>query len=472
MNWKQLLSAKRTKALWGEKSSTMISGDPRSEFDRDFGRAVFSTPVRRLQDKAQVFPLEEHDAVRTRLTHSLEVSSVARSLGEAAERIAMKRGEIENNQVGSIPTIAATCGLIHDLGNPPFGHAGELAISDWFRKQERLDPALFDEFESKDLAVKPMDTQFAKDFLNFEGNAQTLRLIARLQVLADDYGLNLTCGTLSASSKYVARSDTINRSNQARKKHGFFASENELVSRMRQEVGTEDARNPIAFLVEASDDIVYSTVDLEDGIKKHCMGWDLLEEELLKKCGSECLKRSLSKAKEKIEPAGLTGQSRDEAMAIGFRTFAIPEMVAATIRTFDAEYDAIMAGEYAHEILYKSEAGGLAETCKDIARERVYVSSEVLKREIMGREIIFDLLDLYWEAAQAFDSGKDLKGFSKKIYDQISSNYRRIFQGNMLNSGAQGGPPAQYFRMQLITDQVSGMTDSFAVKLHRELKNG
>lgn len=267
MNWNQLLSSRRVKGLRGEKSSTILEGDPRTEFDRDYGRTVFSTPVRRLQDKAQVFPLEEHDAVRTRLTHSLEVSSVARSLGEAAERQAVKR-EGSGTKAVCIPTIAATCGLIHDLGNPPFGHAGELAIADWFRKREKEDPALFADFDPKDGKAKANETQFAKDFLNFEGNAQTQRLLSRLQVLADDYGLNLTCGTLSASCKYVAASNAIDSSIQAKKKHGYFASENDLMSKLRDEVGTADARNPITFLVEAADDIVYSTVDLEDGVKK------------------------------------------------------------------------------------------------------------------------------------------------------------------------------------------------------------
>jgi dGTPase len=470
MNWNQLLSIKRVKALWGEKSSTIIEGDPRSEFDRDFGRTVFSTPVRRLQDKAQVFPLEEHDAVRTRLTHSLEVSSVARSLGEAAERLALKKGGLSSTQSGCIQTIAATCGLIHDLGNPPFGHAGELAIADWFDKQERDDPKLFDDFDPKDGKRKARDTQFARDFLSFEGNAQTQRLLSRLQVLADDYGLNLTCGTLSASCKYVASSDSTDQSIQAKKKHGFFASENDLISRIRNEVGTGDARNPITFLVEASDDIVYSTIDLEDGIKKRCISWEFLEDELRKRCRSECLDRSLSKAKDKIDPAGFQGQTRDEAMAVGFRTFAIAEMVVATIRVFEAEYERIMAGDYPHEILYKSDAGSLAKACKSIALEHVYVSPEILKREIMGREILFDLLDLYWEAAQAVGPGKEPKGFNKKVYSQISSNYRQIFERNVARS-EKLGIPVQYFRMQLITDQVSGMTDSFAVKLHRELKN-
>jgi dGTPase len=159
-------------------------------------------------------------------------------------------------------------------------------------------------------------------------------------------------------------------------------------------------------------------------------------------------------------------------MATAFRTFAITEMVVATIKVVQDVYEQIMAGTYLHEILYESEAGALAQACKQIASEYVYVSNQVLKREIMGRAIIFDLLDLYWEAAQQFDlnPSNPLEGFPAKIYSQISGNYRRVFKLNM-EDAAKAGIPPQYFRMQLVTDQVSGMTDSFAATLHRELTN-
>lgn len=471
MKWAKLLSTKRVKGLWGEKSSTKLHDDPRSEFDRDFGRAIFSTPVRRLQDKAQVFPLEQHDAIRTRLTHSLEVSSVARSLGDAVQRIALQRNDLDDKKMGCIPTIAATCGLIHDLGNPPFGHAGEEAIGEWFNRKFKNEPSMFADFEPADHRTLAAETQFARDFTRFEGNAQTQRLLSRLQVLADDYGLNLTCGTLSASCKYVATSNKIDKTNQATKKHGFFASEADLMTKIREEVGTGDSRNPIAFLVEASDDIVYSTVDLEDGIKKNCLQWDFLESELTKRSASSCLERALKSTKDKIDPAKFTGQTRDEAMAVAFRTFLIAEMVVAAIHEFDMAYDDIMGGSYPYHIGEKSEAGSLIKACKDIAYEYVYSSPEILKREIMGREIIFDLLDLYWDSVRFAGPGVKLKGFDQKVYTQISSNYRRIFEHNVANSSALG-IPEQYFRMQLITDQISGMTDSFAVSLHRALKNG
>lgn len=136
LNWKTLLSQKRVSAFDRRPASARPAEDLRSVFEQDYGRAAFSTPVRRLQDKAQVFPLEEHDGVRTRLTHSLEVSSVARGLALAVEKIVSGTEEWNDDYRGAIPTIASTSGLVHDLGNPPFGHAGEEAIGSWFAKQD------------------------------------------------------------------------------------------------------------------------------------------------------------------------------------------------------------------------------------------------------------------------------------------------------------------------------------------------
>jgi len=135
VKWDKLLSPVRIRTLFGGPASLRSAGDPRDEFERDYGRSIFSTPVRRLQDKAQVFPLEKHDAIRTRLTHSVEVSSVARGLTRSlAKWIHAERRDLHEDQIQAIETIAATCGMIHDLGNPPFGHAGEKAIAQWFDK--------------------------------------------------------------------------------------------------------------------------------------------------------------------------------------------------------------------------------------------------------------------------------------------------------------------------------------------------
>jgi dGTPase len=265
MKWPDLLNANR-------RRQTTSPGDHRIEFERDFDRSVFSTPVKRMQDKAQVFPLETHDAVRTRLTHSLEVSSVARGLATRGAKWLLERGEISTGMERSIEAIAATCGLIHDLGNPPFGHAGEDAIRAWFRRTEREEL----------LRTSLKEEQQVQDFLKFEGNAQSLRLVATLQVLADYTGLNLTFGTLSALGKYVASSDQADSeaTNRAFRKPGYFASEADIVKQIRDATGTGEARHPICFLVEAADDIVYLAADVEDAVKKSVLSWRELHEQL------------------------------------------------------------------------------------------------------------------------------------------------------------------------------------------------
>src|ERR1700735_744453 len=190
MNWSRLISSTR------DGPSARPSGD-RTDFEDDLGRVVFSTPVRRLQDKTHVFPLEPHDSVRTRLTHSLEVSSVARDLSQAACRRLADR--IPPQHSHAVSTIAAACALLHDVGNPPFGHAGEKAIQDWFLRkltEERALTALFVE-SSSSLASSPLPLSrpAAQDFIQFDGNAQMVRLATRLQVLSNSNGLNLTFGT-------------------------------------------------------------------------------------------------------------------------------------------------------------------------------------------------------------------------------------------------------------------------------------
>ena len=314
MDWSSLLNDERPRRTTGTDPD-----DPRSEFDRDFDRAVFSTPVKRLQDKAQVFPLEPHDAVRTRLTHSLEVSSVARGLAARTTKWMKEKKKICGDMDRRIQAIAATCGLIHDLGNPPFGHAGETAIRAWFDRPERS------------TFLSSLNDQQTKDFERFDGNAQSLRLVAKLQILADDNGLNLTYGTLSALMKYVASSDQADEhaTDQALRKPGYFASENDLVEEIREITGTGRARHPISFLVEAADDIAYLPADVEDAVKKGVLSWKQVEELLQPHAPS--VKAALEsqdkilKADRSSAPTGLD----DDILASAFRTAAISVMVRA-----------------------------------------------------------------------------------------------------------------------------------------------
>ena len=247
LNWNKLLCSERRKDNH-DKPESMETGIGREEIERDYDRILFSAPTRRLADKTQVFPMEKNDSVRNRLTHSLEVSNLARSIGI---RLAFNhRDPIWGNSADelkverTVPALLAALGLAHDLGNPPFGHQGEKSIGQWFRK--------------KGIG--------GKDFKNFDGNCQTFRLLARLQILNDDYGLNLTYATLAGMMKYPVFSST---SCHRYKKFGLFKSEKDVAGDVWNATGLDEGiRHPMAYVMEACDDIAYSVIDAEDTVKK------------------------------------------------------------------------------------------------------------------------------------------------------------------------------------------------------------
>lgn len=458
MQWKQLLNPKRP------DGTSQVASDHREQFERDYDRTVFSTPVRRLQDKTQVFPLDPNDSVRTRLTHSLEVSTLARGLARAVTTRLMKDGKIEGNMDRQIEAIAATCGLLHDLGNPPFGHAGEDAIRAWFESHFAKDPAL---------KALSSDSQYTQDFLLFQGNAQTVRLITKLQILATVGGLNLTFGTLSAALKYVAASHQVEKGKRhSFSKLGFFASENDIISRTREATGTNEMRNPITFLVEAADDLAYSVVDLEDGISKGILGWKKLKSELEDRMGKDdpVLKEVL-KGTYRVLRMNVENDEKlpDKSYTRAFRTAVIGEAVKAVAERFVSEHDRILEGAYDYEIVYDSPVEKLIATCKTVAAEFVYRTQGNLKLELMGRNIIRDLLDFFWEGAKNYSGETRTRTFPEKIVALLSDNYKEVFKAGR---EAQKHLPIEYLRLQLVTDYVCGMTDSFAVNLHRELRNG
>ncbi|PPD58399.1 dGTP triphosphohydrolase [Dehalogenimonas etheniformans] len=456
--WKQLLCKDRPRESTNPK-------DHRTEFERDYDRTIFSTPVKRLQDKAQVFPLEPNDAVRTRLTHSLEVSSVSRGLGISVGQWLLKEDHVSSGMERLIEAICSTCGLIHDLGNPPFGHSGEDAIRDWFKTR------FGDDKLTKFLADR---NELAQDFLLFDGNAQSLRLLTKLQILADFNGLNLTFGTLSASCKYTASSNEVNKEgiDHAKSKLGFFTSETNIVQNIRERSGTGNARNPLTYLIEAADDIVYSVADIEDAVKKGIVRWSDIDDCLVSKHDAniksaiEGMVTILKAGKDKVDD-NLPGYT----YASAFRTAAIQVMVSSVIKVFISRYDEIMAGDYRNELIKDCDASALVEELKSIGQKKVYCTSSNLKLELMGHHVICDLMDIFWEGARnlPLDRLPKTSSFEGKVGALFSDNYRQVF----LNS-VQTLPelPQNYHRLQLMTDYICGMTDTFAKRLHTELTNG
>lgn len=261
MNWSALLCEQR------QRPSVSGKGDSRNEFQRDYHRIIQSASFRRLQDKTQVFPLDKSDFVRTRLTHSLEVSSFAKSLGQMIFQNIIKfkqDSEITEEIKDKICSVLECAGLIHDIGNPPFGHFGEETIRAWFKNNL---PNI--KYNGKEI-TNILSEQMLNDLYHFEGNAQALRLLTKLHFLVDEHGMNLNFTLLNTIIKYPVSSIEINKKSENIKEHkmGYYSAEKELFEEITSATGAVDCRHPLAFILEAADDIAYKTADIEDAVKK------------------------------------------------------------------------------------------------------------------------------------------------------------------------------------------------------------
>lgn len=433
--------------------------DFRAEFERDYDRILFSTPVRRMADKTQVFPLEKNDSVRTRLTHSHEVATLARSLGYAV----LEKGLFGEKLERTVPPILATVGLAHDLGNPPFGHSGESAIQHWFK------------INSAKIFTDPTLTDAQKnDFLKFEGNAQTLRLVTKLQILNDDFGLDLTLSTLAALVKYPVGSDKIDKNIKIHKKHGFFQSEKSIVDEVWTSLNMKPGqRHPLAFLMEACDDIAYLVLDAEDAVKKGLASFnDLLSYLELDKKDDPVINSIVTNSRAKYKEYAAMKLSPKELNDISMqrlRVFAITAFIDATQNTFFENFNDIIAGTFNEPLLDKSAACHLADALRDFDINHAYRAPQVLLLESQGFNVINELMDMLWigitDRKDNNDvSSKRLKPFSILAYSLISENYRRVY------ASPTNKEPVQYKDAQLLTDMISGMTDQFALDLHKTLK--
>jgi dGTPase len=444
-DWHKLLSDRRFSATRKDKE------DRRTEYERDYDRIIYCSAFRRLQDKAQVFPLERKDFVRTRLTHSLEVSTLSRSLGVEVARALMRSGRLPNNEKydDDFGDILSSVALIHDLGNPPFGHFAEKAIGDWFAKY----------FKEHGYELKGT----AKEFMDFESNAQTFRIVSRLQVLTNEYGLNLTFATFSSLLKYPRAFNEIDEEKGASyKKYGYFESERDRFDQIIKETGlkngTKVCRHPLAFLLEAADDIAYSAGDVEDGFKKGILSWEeivsVLEDNL--QPGDKSLS-ALKDTKKKLRNEGKP-ESRYNAVQF-FRITSQGEMLRACVKVFIENFEDIMNGSFDKSLIKTSDAAGLlAVLKKKLGRERVYVSEEVLRQEIVANKVISGLLDMFVPALLS-DSYEDPRSHDGKLYQLISQNFRQLFALTKRT---------QYDRLRLITDYISGMTDSYAMESYQK----
>ena len=261
--WNLLLGEKRFR-----KKSPTNESDGRNTFENDYGRLISSAPIRRLQDKTQVFPLEESDYTRTRLTHSLEVSYLGSSIGQSIENLLLENGNLDYKLKGYLSSLLRVGGLIHDLGNPPFGHFGEEAIKKFFEK-----------YFEKNSNTKLSELEKA-DFKNFDGNVQTLRILSKLYYFGDSYGYNLNYSSLASIIKYPSNSINGNKkptTEIAKKKFGYFVTETKTYKKINDYLKLGNRRHPVVYLLEAADDIAYSAADIEDGVKLRKVNLEQIE---------------------------------------------------------------------------------------------------------------------------------------------------------------------------------------------------
>jgi len=448
--------------------------ETRSEHERDYDRLLFSAPLRRLQDKTQVFPLERNDSVRTRLTHTHEVANMARSMGVALAFV--HDGQMnfpkDIDAKRNIPALLAAIGLAHDLGNPPFGHSGEEAIRAWVRKN--ADPKSNNASSRAVFGETPNTVAQAEknDFLYFEGNAQAFRLLTRLQVLTDDYGLNMTYAFLAALLKYPVASDKMDKGFKARKKFNFFQSEVDIVDDVWAQTGLrEGVRHPLTYLMEACDDIAYSVVDVEDGVKKGLCSFSKLKDYLIQHSNADpCVTEVIDRSEKKFKEVLLRELSPDAVEDISmqyFRVYAIGAMVPAAVKAFMSNYAAIMDGSYNGELMADSKAVMLWKRLKEFDRTHLYRHPDVLLVESNGFRTIHRLMDYFWDAIIEQETALRDRGLPDPrmayTFARISENYRRVYESD------KNKMPDAYKRLQLVTDMVSGMTDSFALSLYDDL---
>ncbi|MCH5241282.1 MAG: dNTP triphosphohydrolase [Muribaculaceae bacterium] len=432
MDWQKLISDRRL----GLEDFHREDSQMRSDFQRDYDRMIFSSPFRRMQNKTQVFPLPGSVFVHNRLTHSLEVSTVGRSISrEVIQRMSQKNLHIRDHKLlENIPDIVATACLCHDLGNPPFGHSGEKTISTWFS-----------EGPGRSLQEKLTGQQWA-DLINFEGNANSFRLLTHQFVGRRKGGFAMTYSTLGTLVKYPWTS--IHAGEKG--KFGFFESEEELYRRVASwldipEISTGIfARHPLVYLMEAADDICYQIMDIEDA---HRLGILSTEE------ASHYLLAFFEEGRQNKLSRGM-GYLDDPNEKISYlRSNVIGTLVEHSADAFVGNLTAIMKGDKTEPLtkLIPQRLKEAYEECSDLAYSRIYCAPYVVDVDLAGNRIISYLMDVLMDAVLNPD-----KNYSQLLLTKIPRQYD--FKSETL-----------YGRIQAVLDHISGMTDVYALDLFRKL---
>ncbi|HJE39995.1 MAG: dehydrogenase [Candidatus Amulumruptor caecigallinarius] len=436
MQWEALISDRR---LGLEDIRSNRAGE-RSDFQRDFDRLVFSSPFRRLQNKTQVFPLPGSIFVHNRLTHSMEVACVGRSLANdiAAGLRPKYASEPWIHKLDAIGEIVAAACLAHDLGNPPFGHSGEKAIATYFSEGPGL------ELQGQ------LDADQWSDFINFEGNANAFRLLTHQFKGRREGGFAMTYSTLASIVKYPYQSSLAG----ARCKFGFFASERDTFVKVADALGmlrmeapegaVRYARHPLVYIMEAADDICYEIMDIEDAHKLRILSHDEVIDHFLNFFEIPVRNRRVEMMTRLDDP--------NEKVAY-LRSSVIGTLVNACAEAFIANEEAILSGRFRGPLVQHiaDRPRRAYESCSKLSYDKIYGSSDVVDIELAGNRIISFLVDALIEAVR-----HPHLNYSRLLLSQVPQQY-------------DVAAPTLYGKIQAALDHVSGMTDVYALDLYRKL---
>lgn len=442
MNWEQLLSLKRFGDT--QKRHRKDQDETRIGFEVDYDRIIFSDSFRSLQDKTQVVPLSKTDFVHTRLTHSLEVSVVGRSLGRiVGKQLLEKYPNLKElgYQINDFGAIVASACLAHDIGNPPFGHSGEKAIGEYFKSGNGLQ-------YKKQLTDKQW-----QDLIDFEGNANGFRILTETREGIKG-GLRLSYATLGTFIKYPKESlPKKPTSNIIDKKYGLFQTEKDIFIDIANELGLKEirqgkditfSRHPLAFLVEAADDICYTIIDFEDGIN---LG--LIEEEF-------ALEYLIKLVRDTINTEKYYQLKTKQDRLSYLRALAINNLIKEAVAIFVENEQKILAGEYQVSLLDKCKYEAQINDIIKISVDRIYRSKEVVEKEISGYMILADLLDVFIAAVN-------------NSYNKTASNYDKLLL-NLLPEKYRIEHKEVYNRILSVCGFIAGMSDGAAILLHKKIK--
>lgn len=442
MQWEQLLSNKRL-----GQEGTPHRKDDRTEFQRDYDRLIFSAPFRRLQNKTQVFPLPGSIFVHNRLTHSLEVSSVGRSLGNDVSRLLLERHpELKDTHFTELGSIVSAACLAHDLGNPPFGHSGERAIGTYFSEG---DGGFLRGWTCPETCDSISDAQW-NDLINFEGNANAFRLLTHHFNGRRQGGFVMTYSTLASIVKYPFSSDLAKK----KRKFGFFRDEEEYYTRIAAELGIRRydspqgslhyARYPLVYLVEAADDICYEIMDIEDAHKLKILTTADTKELLL----------AYFPASRQDHILGRMNTLDDvNEQIVYLRACVINELETECVRVFVDNEAAILQGEFEGCLIdHISQVPLYAyRACQKVSVGSIYHSKDVMDIEIAGFKVITTLTDMMVQAVTHTD-----RAFSQLLINRVSTQY-------------DIKAPTLYGRIMAVLDYISGMTDVYALDMYRKI---